>query len=126
MTPTPWYSTFRAWFVLLFLASVAGFVLTVLTAPADTGNDPFDSPVLLHVIAVLAVCCGFAGWHVPGAGWLWGVVVAVPYFVGVLSLIAVQDDGDTAFLPLGLVILAALMAVPWLAGVLAAIGGRRR
>jgi hypothetical protein len=116
---------FRVWFAALLLASIVGYVTTVLTAPAG-GNDPFDSPVLLPAITVLTVMCAFAGWAVPRAGPLWGVVVAVPYFGGVLLQVAFDPDAETTFLALGLAILAVLMLAPWLAGTIAGIVARRR
>lgn len=118
--------TFRVWFTALFLASIAGYVITVLTAPEASGNDPFDSPILLQVLAVLTVMCAFAGWQVPRAGWWWGVVVAVPYFAGVLLQVAFDPNVETTFLALGLAILFMLLLVPWLAGVVAGLLSRRR
>lgn len=107
---------FRRWFVGLFLASVAGFVLTVLTAPASTDHDPFDSPLLLPVIAVLAVLCGLAGWREPRGGFWWGVVVAVPYLVGLWAQSTFFPGEGASFVVLGFVILVLLFLVPWMAG----------
>jgi hypothetical protein len=115
----------RTWLVTLLVAAVAGYVLTVLTAPAGSGHDPFDSPVLLPAIGVLAVLCGVAGWYVPRAGGWWGVVVAVPYLVGVLLQFAFSAGDDASFAVLGVAILVFLLLVPWLAGVLAAVARRR-
>lgn len=117
---------FRTWLGWLLVASTAGYVATVFTAPAGSGRDPFDSPLLLPGIGVLAVLCGLAGWYVPRAGLLWGVVVAVPYVVGLLVQTVVRDSDDASFAVLGFVILAVLLVVPWLAGVITSIAGRRR
>ena len=116
---------FRAWLVGLFLASAAGYVLTVLTAPAGTDHDPFDSPLLLPALAVLAVLCGFAGWQVPSAGFWWGVVVAVPYLVGLWAQSTFSQGPDASFAALGYLILVFLLVVPWLTGVVASIARRR-
>lgn len=116
---------FRVWFACLVVASVVGYVVTVLTAPAGSGNDPFDSPVLLPAIAVFAVLCGVAGWVVPRAGLWWGVVVAVPYLAGVLIQIAIQPNEGASFAALGVVFLVVLLLVPWLVGALASVASRR-
>jgi hypothetical protein len=117
---------FWTWLVWLLVASTVGYVATVLTAPAGSGYDPFDSPLLLPAIGVLAVLCGMAGWYVPRAGLLWGVVVAVPYVGGLLVQLAVQDGGGASFAMLGFGILAFLLVVPWLAGILTSVVARRR
>jgi hypothetical protein len=114
---------FRVWFACLVVASVVGYVVTVLTASADSGHDLFDSPVLLPSITVLAVMCGFAGWAVPRAGPWWGVVVAVPYLAGLLTQIAIGPD--SAFAVLGVAILVILLLAPWLAGVIGSVASRR-
>lgn len=116
---------FRAWLVGLFLASVAGYLLTVLTAPADTGRDPFDSPLLLPAIAVLGVLCGLAGWHEPRGGFWWGVVIAVPYLVGLWVQSTFFPGKGADFVVLGYAILVCLLLVPWLAGVIASVARRR-
>lgn len=118
--------SFRAWFAVLALAAAVGYVATVLTAPSGSGNDPFDSPVLLPAIGVLAVLCGLAGWSVPRGGPWWGVVVAVVYLVGVTVRFFLRPAEDGSFAALGVVILLVLLLVPWLAGMVAGIIARRR
>jgi hypothetical protein len=116
---------FRAWLVGLLLASAAGYGVTVLTAPASTGHDPFDSPLLLPAIAVLGVLCGVAGWQEPRGGFWWGVVVAVPYLVGLWVQSTFFPGEGASLVLLGYAILVFLLLVPWLAGVVASLARRR-
>jgi predicted Abi (CAAX) family protease len=116
----PWSGrTFTKWLVAILVTATAGIVATALT---DRGMDVFESPLLVPTAGVLAVLCALAGWAVPAAGLLWGVVALVPYVVGFL----LTTNGDEGLAPVGLILLVALMAVPWLFGVVASIARRVR
>jgi hypothetical protein len=109
------------WVAGLLVASTAFFVVTVLTAPADSGHDPFDSPVFLPSIGGLAVLCGFAGWFAPRARLLWGLVVAVPYLAGYALYTVLYQSIGASFGPLWLIFLLVPMVVPWLFGLIAGV-----
>jgi hypothetical protein len=116
----PWSGrAFVTWLVVILAAATAGVVATTLT---DHGLDIFESPLLMPAVGVLAVLCALAGWSVPAAGLLWGLVALVPYVLGFL----LSTGGDAGLAPVGLILLVALMAVPWLFGVVTSIARRSR
>jgi hypothetical protein len=116
----PWSGrAFATWLVTILAVSTVGFVATTLT---DHGLDIFESPLLMPTVGVLAVLCGFAGWAVPAAGVLWGLVALVPYVLGFL----LSPGGDAGLAPVGLIFLVVIMVVPWLFGLVASIARRVR
>ncbi|WP_214415933.1 hypothetical protein [Sphaerisporangium fuscum] len=119
------------WGLVLLAAGVAAAVLCSLTAPPLPVGLPrefVDSPYLLPAFAALTVLAGVAGWWAPGGGALWGVLVAVPFWVLFFVNAARLHPfgGAQGLWPVGLIYLAFLTAFPVVTAFLTSIIAARR
>jgi hypothetical protein len=114
---------FLTWLTIVGGGSILGAVLTVVAAPASSGGDMFDSPMLPITLAALTVLCGLAGGFVPDWRTYWGLLPVVPYFAAFFIQTA-QPSVGASLAPVGFVLLLVGLVVPWSVGF--AVGVSRR
>ncbi|MCT9934435.1 hypothetical protein N5079_29945 [Planotetraspora sp. A-T 1434] len=123
--PRPQLGTVTVWTIALIVAGSIAVAICLITSPPvapDAPRDFFDSPYLFPAFVCLGILAGLAGWLVPRAGFLWGLLAAAPFYVvfavGVIR--EVGEDGQGLW-PVGLMFLVGLTVIPVLAALVTSL-----
>ncbi|MEZ0071296.1 hypothetical protein [Planotetraspora sp. GP83] len=114
--PRPQLGAVTVWTIALIVAGSVAVAICLITSPlasSDAPRDFFDSPYLLPAFLCLGILAGLAGWLVPRAGFLWGLLAAAPFYVVFAAGVIREAGGDGQGLwPVGLMFLVGLTVIP--------------